>query len=221
MPEEKEGVCNYQFSDEKPCGRPLHDNEHCIFHSKDIKGKKENFKYAFWQEFERQKMRIEKYNFRGFVFPDKFLFVEDNLKGANFVEAELLKVYLTGANLVEADLRRVNLTGAHLREANLLRANLRDAVLRKADLREANLREANLRGADLLRANLREADLKEADLTETKGLTVEQLLQSKTLYKVRGLPPIMEEKLRDRNPDLLVYPILYKSQIELEELGLI
>ena len=53
------------------CNRDAWANdEHCIFHSKDIEGKKKVFKYRFWKEFERQKKKEKEYNFVGFIFPD-------------------------------------------------------------------------------------------------------------------------------------------------------
>jgi hypothetical protein len=59
MTGEKKKDCTYgklfEIQFVKPCGRPLHDDEHCIFHSKDIEGKMDEFDDAFWKEFERQK----------------------------------------------------------------------------------------------------------------------------------------------------------------------
>jgi len=38
-------TCNYEMHDRKPCGRPMYkyDDEHCIFHSKEIKEKRNAF----------------------------------------------------------------------------------------------------------------------------------------------------------------------------------
>ncbi len=50
----EEKTCGVWVSD-GPCGRGLrHNYEHCIFHSKDIEGKKAEFDDLFWEEFERQ-----------------------------------------------------------------------------------------------------------------------------------------------------------------------
>lgn len=73
---EEKGICEYIMHDNRPCGRPLYDDEHCIFHSKDIQGKKREFYDLFWKEFERQKEQEEKYDFRGFVFPGYINFEE-------------------------------------------------------------------------------------------------------------------------------------------------
>lgn len=96
--QKEERTCTYQqIHDDKPCGRDLHDGEYCIFHSKDIEGKKEKFNDAFWIEFERQKEHGEEddfsgeeiYDFSGFVFPGKILFERKTFeKDVNFMDAE-------------------------------------------------------------------------------------------------------------------------------------
>lgn len=48
----------------------LMNDEFCIFHSKDIEGKKADFDEKFLKEFERQKENEKEYNFSGFVFPN-------------------------------------------------------------------------------------------------------------------------------------------------------
>lgn len=59
---------------EQTCCRSMHDGQYCIFHSKDIEGKKKDFEAAFWAEFERQKREEDRYDFSGFVFPDNISF---------------------------------------------------------------------------------------------------------------------------------------------------
>ena len=72
--EKKNVTCNYSMHNHKPCGKSLYDNEHCIFHSKDIKGKKTEFNDAFRQEFDRQKAQEDVYDFTGFAFPGEISF---------------------------------------------------------------------------------------------------------------------------------------------------
>jgi uncharacterized protein YjbI with pentapeptide repeats len=72
---EEKGSCKFWFPDYN-CNRPLFDDKHCIFHSKDIEEKKTDFEDAFWKEFEGQKELEEKYDFTGFVFPDDISFEE-------------------------------------------------------------------------------------------------------------------------------------------------
>jgi len=81
MTDEKRKTCAYE-----ECGRATWGkDEFCIFHSQDIEGKKEEFKVAFWEEFERQKKEEETYNFKGYVFPVNISFREREFeKGTDF-----------------------------------------------------------------------------------------------------------------------------------------
>jgi hypothetical protein len=121
---------------------------------------------------------------------------EADLTGAVLTYAKLTRTYLTGAILTEADLMLANLTGAFLTNSNLTRSTLTDADLTDADFMDA----------DFMDANLTDANLMGADLTGAKNLKVDQLLKVKTLYKVRGLPPEMEEELEDKKSELLKLP---------------
>jgi uncharacterized protein YjbI with pentapeptide repeats len=89
MSEELGKTCEYEPFIFKACNRLLYDDEHCVFHSKDIEGKKDKFRGAFWEEFEKQKKEGEVYDFRGFVFPEEIRFeykVFD--KKADFTKAQ-------------------------------------------------------------------------------------------------------------------------------------
>jgi hypothetical protein len=67
--------CEYAGVAPYKCSREvLPGNEHCIFHSEDIEGKKDKFNDEFWREFERQKEHEEIYDFSGFVFPGDISF---------------------------------------------------------------------------------------------------------------------------------------------------
>ena len=78
-----------------------------------------------------------------------------NLEGANLTDANLI-----GAKLPDADLRGADLTGADLKEVDLTGADLGGA-----DLTGAGLTDANLEGANLTSANLPDAGLPDANLT--------------------------------------------------------
>jgi hypothetical protein len=68
--EKEKKACEYP-----DCDRETWKNdEHCIFHSEDIEGKKDEFDEQFWEEFEIQKKHEKKYDFREFVFPGDILF---------------------------------------------------------------------------------------------------------------------------------------------------
>jgi hypothetical protein len=82
--ENKDKICKI-----KDCDRDLFDEEHCIFHSKDIEGKKAQFEEEFWKEFERQKENEVKYDFYGFVFPKGISFEKKEFeKNAIFMGAQ-------------------------------------------------------------------------------------------------------------------------------------
>lgn len=113
--------------------------------------------------------------------------MNNDLKGVDLREANLIGAYLEsadlrGANLTGADLRFAVLKDADLKNANLKSADLEFAYLESADLKGTDLRGANLTGADLIEtnliginlqganlkdANLRDANLRDANLEDT------------------------------------------------------
>ncbi|MCP5046198.1 MAG: hypothetical protein GY940_03440 [bacterium] len=177
-----------KYNDEvsyKPCGRPLYDQEHCIFHCRDIDRKQGEFNDKFREEFERQGKK-EAFDFSGFVFPKaanlrKAVFRYSSFHGVNLQGANLEFSDLTGINLRFADLRGANLgkanlqladlgganlQGANLQLTKLIGANLRETKLQLVDLNQSNLSGANLQGADLRGAILMGARFKKTDLTK-------------------------------------------------------
>ncbi len=74
MEEKRKECCWKARHGGETCGRELHDEEHCVFHSQDIEGKKARFDDLFWKEFERQEKEEEKLDFSGFVFPGDISF---------------------------------------------------------------------------------------------------------------------------------------------------
>ena len=135
---------------------------------------------------------------------------EVNLQKANLRGADLQKANLERANLWRANLQRANLVGANLQKASLQKANLQKANLRGADLQKANLERANLVGANLQKANLGGTNLAGTNLqkanlsgTSSRGLTIGQLLQVKSLYNAFGLGQEIMGQLQEQAPDLL------------------
>ena len=143
-----------------------------------------------------------------------------DLQGTDLQGAELQGADLQGAELQGADLKGAELQGAELKGADLKEADLTKAILWGANLQDANLEEAILWGAYLQGANLQDADLKEAklqgaylrgaylqgtDLFEARGLTVKQLSVTKTLYKAKLDPELMEQ-IKNKYPHLLEKP---------------
>ncbi|MBD3344117.1 MAG: hypothetical protein GF401_03540 [Chitinivibrionales bacterium] len=100
------------------------------------------------------------------------------------------KVSYAGAQLQESDLSNANLEGSNFTDAilvstDLRRANLRNANLKGADLSGAYLKDADLTGADLTGAVITGAYFNKTDLTEVKGLNIENLQLTKSLYEAR------------------------------------
>jgi hypothetical protein len=90
--------------------------------------------------------------------------------------------------LYETDLRYANLHGADLRRANLWRSNLQGADLSEAKLQGAYFGETNLQGANLSDANLENAKLTGADLRQVRGLSQEQIDQTRRGDQTTLLP---------------------------------
>ena len=81
--------CQEKRYDGSFCNRILYDEKHCVFHSENIEQKKDDFKKAFWKEFERQKKEDEYYDFKGFIFPDSISFeAKEFSKNVYFDEAQ-------------------------------------------------------------------------------------------------------------------------------------
>jgi hypothetical protein len=156
-------VCCYEFKESGyKCNRDaLPGDERCIFHSKDIKGKKDKFYNAFWEEYDIKKKEGKGYNFNGFVFPEGFSFKRENLSGVNFRNSDL-----TVASLRKADLTTVILIGAKLTGANLTGAILIGVILTKANLTGAILRGVNLTGAILRGAVFKTANFEKCNITD-------------------------------------------------------
>ena len=94
---------------------------------------------------------------------------------------------------------------ANLEMANLRGIRLIRAKLDKANLLFADLREAILDGTNIQDASLYQTDLRSTHLRRVENLSTKQLLQAKTLYKVK-LPEEMEERIRQLKPELLEEP---------------
>lgn len=64
-------------------------DDYCIFHSKDIKGKKNQFNEAFDKEFKLQDQEEDDFNFISFIFPNDFDYFKRNTikKNINFHSA--------------------------------------------------------------------------------------------------------------------------------------
>lgn len=116
-----------------------------------------------------------------------------NLNNANVTHANLIQCNLEGARLNQTNFEGSNLNQAHMHKAYasgasfkdtyLIKANLQSSFLIKSDFENAFMMEADLRGAYVVGANFKNANLYKADLRGVEGLTLEQLIQARTLHQ--------------------------------------
>lgn len=135
-----------------------------------------------------------------------------NLNSANFTHCNLIQCNLENArmnqtnfqdsNLNQANLSRSYASGANFSNTFLIKSNLEGSFLIKANFENALLTEANLRGTVLLGANLKNANLYKADLRNAEGLTVEQLLEVKSLQHAK-LDDHLRQEILEKASDLV------------------
>jgi hypothetical protein len=114
-------------------------NHHLVWlRSGEKKGRRANFRYAFFSGLDLSGRNLEKAIFSGARF------IRTNLSGARLRDAALDYADLSGATLRTADLTRADLDLANLRGADL-----RGAVLNQTSVLGTNLAEAHLEGVDL------------------------------------------------------------------------
>ena len=140
---------------------------------------------------------------------------QSNLFRVNLQQAILIRTNLKKSNLCQANLRMASLYKANLESAeiigsilsnsNLTEANLRNCSCRGSDFEGAIFLKANLQGADLLSTFFEDADFRDANLKGVKNLTIDQLQGTKTLYKAKLEPELMEQ-VKTSNPNLLKEP---------------
>lgn len=111
----------------------------------------------------------------------------DLSKGAKPKKSAFFGKDLAGKDLKGEDLKGVDFSGADLSNAilestDLRNANLSGANLSGACLENAFLKNANLKNADLSNARLKGAYFHNADLSDAKGLSLEQIRVTATVY---------------------------------------
>lgn len=129
-----------------------------------------------------------------------------NLSDCTLISAKLKNTRFNQANLTNARLDFANLELAHLSGANLynsspIRANFKSAFLIKTNFENALLMESNFDDACMIGCNLKNANLSKANLRTAVGLTVDQLLECKSLYKAE-IDTDLKLKLLERKPEL-------------------
>ena len=154
----EEKTCEYKLGNYE-CQRKLHDEEHCIFHSPDKKGKKDTFMDAFRKEYESQ-IKKGQLIFTGFVFP----------LGANLQGVDLQGAILCEADLYMAKLQEANLFNTNLQGASLFGAWMDGAFLQGTDLRGTNLGNTSLEKAKIFNVKYDRSTLfLGIDVSQAKG----------------------------------------------------
>ncbi|MEK6780432.1 MAG: pentapeptide repeat-containing protein [Bacteroidota bacterium] len=130
-----------------------------------------------------------------------------NISNSSLIETNLENTRLNQTNLENSNLNQANLKGAYASGANfkdafLIKSQLEGAFLIKADFRNAFLMEANLQNSYLMGADFENASLYKADLRGAKGLTVDQLAKTKTLYLAKFDDDIFDQ-IKTDIPELI------------------
>ncbi len=135
-----------------------------------------------------------------------------NLNYANIFNSILIDVNLEGARLNQTNFENCNMNqsvlkasyanGAIFKDTYLIKADFEKAFLIKADFRNAFLMEANLKRAYLTGADFTNANLYKADFRGAKGLTVDVLSTTKTLYMAK-FDKEMQQLIQKELPELI------------------
>ncbi|MBF0540974.1 MAG: pentapeptide repeat-containing protein [Nitrospirae bacterium] len=145
---------------------------------------------------EMQNINLKKANLKGATLSGANL-TDAVLNRSNLSETSLVKAILINASLFDANLASADLSGAKLNNAELTQTNLDQTDFSYADLTGADINSANVTSAIFFKANLTKADLR-----LTKGLTIKQLKETKSLYKTK-LDPLLLYEIEETAPHLL------------------
>ena len=106
--------------------------------------------------------------------------ISAKLRNTRFNQAKL-----ENARMDFADLEGAHLSGADMKGSSPIRANFKNANMIKTNLEDALLMETDFEGACLIGAIFKNANLSKANLKGSVGLTVEQLLEAKSLFNAK------------------------------------
>lgn len=129
-----------------------------------------------------------------------------NLRKTWLHSAHIEEVHFEKARFEYSDLDAAFFTGAHLEGANFRYASLININFEGSYLQKAIFNWAKLQYADFSGANLQGASFQEANLLGAKNLTIDQLLEVKTLYEAKldeDLRKQLEEKYPDKYQELI------------------
>ncbi len=130
-----------------------------------------------------------------------------NISNSSLIETNLENTRLNQTNLENSNLNQANLkaayaSGANFKDAFLIKSQFEGAFLIKTSFKNAFLMEANLQNSYLMGADFENASLYKADLRGAKGLTVDQLAKTKTLYLAKFDDDIFEQ-IKTNIPELI------------------
>src|SRR6478609_9165762 len=130
-----------------------------------------------------------------------------NISNSSLIETNLENTRLNQTNLENSNLNQANLksayaSGANFKDAFLIKSQFEGAFLIKTNFKNAFLMEANLQNSYLMGADFENASLYKADLRGAKGLTVDQLAKTKTLYLAKFDDEIFEQ-IKTNIPELI------------------
>ena len=130
-------------------------------------------------------------------------FNQSNLEHLNISESSFLEVSFENSYLDYSNIKNTSINKCDMKYACLKNVDLSNSEIINSDLKGVNFSGANLSNCDF-----KNSFLIEADMSGATGLTAEQLLQSKTLYNIKGLNPDLERELREKKPPLFLDPML-------------
>lgn len=130
-----------------------------------------------------------------------------NLSNSKMIEIQLMNARLNQTRFENSNLNQGNLQGAYASgaifdDAYMIKTNFQKAFLIKSSFKNGFLMEADLRGAYVMGADFENASLYKADLRNVNGLTIDQLMNVKTLYFAKFDPEI-EAELKKRHPEMI------------------
>lgn len=134
--------------------------------------------------------------------------INANLSEAQLREANLSDAFLWGSNFSRVDFVKANLSGAYLQRVDLSRATMTYADLSGAHLSQVSFLGAHMGRVDLSGAYAETLDLSGAflygaNLSGMRKISVEQLLEARTLRGAK-LDDHIRQEIQRRKPELLL-----------------
>jgi hypothetical protein len=154
-----------------------------------------NLSHCYLRKTTLNKVNLENSNLNSCDLSDCSM-ISAKLKNTRFNQS-----FLTNTRLDFADFESAHLSGANLKDSSPIRANFKSANLIKANFEGSLLMEANFDEACLIGCNFKDANLSKANLKTAIGLTLEQLLECKSLFKTE-LDTDLKLKILEIKPEL-------------------